>query len=157
MPSLIPFNQAPVCSTSSDLPPPLLRSVTFNSKNRMPNFLVINCQSLCNKMEEFEVIIRQNSIPVIAVTETWNLDRLSGHMAGYEIFLSTRADRGEHRLGGGVALYIRKDIPCKLLPELFDPVHEVIWAICKPKSLPRRFSCIIVGFSILPGKCKKPG
>ncbi|XP_065568984.1 uncharacterized protein LOC136032638 [Artemia franciscana] len=44
-------------------------------------------------MEEFEVIVRQNSIPVIAATETWNLDRLSGHMAGYEIFLSTRADR----------------------------------------------------------------
>ena len=56
-------------------------------------------------MEEFEVIVRQNSIPV---TETWNLDRLSGHMAGYEIFLSTRADRGEHRLDGGVALYIRR-------------------------------------------------
>ena len=65
-------------------------------------------------------------------------------MAGYEIFLSTRADRGEHRLGGGVALYMRKDIPWKLLPELFDPALEVIWAICKPKSLPCRFCCVIV-------------
>ena len=110
----------------------------------MPNFLVTNCQSLCNKMEEFEVIVRQNSIPVIAVTETWNLDRLSGHMTGYEIFLSTRADRGERRLVGDVALYIRKEIPSKLLPELFDPAYEVIWAFCKPKSLPRPFSCIIV-------------
>ena len=77
-------------------------------------------------MEEFEVIVRQNSIPVIAVTETWNLDRLSGHMTVYKIFLNTRADRGERRLGGDVALYIRKDIPSKLLPELFDPAYEVI-------------------------------
>ena len=77
-------------------------------------------------MEEFEVIVHQNNVPVIADTETWNLDRVSGHMTGYEIFLNTRADRGKHRLGGGVALYIRKDIPCKLLPELFDSAHEVI-------------------------------
>ena len=75
-------------------------------------------------------------------------------MAGYEIFLSTRGDRDEHRLGGGVALYIWKDIPCKLLPELFDPAFEVIWAICKPKSLPCRFSCIIVTSVYYPGSAR---
>ena len=74
------------------LPSPLYRSLTFNSKNRMPNFFVINCQSLCNKIGGFEVIVRQNSIPVIAVAETLNLDRSSGDMAGYEIFLSTSDD-----------------------------------------------------------------
>jgi len=108
-------------------------------------------------MEEFQVIVRQNSISVIAVTETWNLYLSSGRMAGYEIFLSTRADLCAYRLGGGVAFYIRKEIPCKLLSELFDPAHEVIAAICKRKSIPRRFYCIIVASLYYPESARNLG
>ena len=45
-------------------PPPILRPVTFNARRGLPNFLVCNTRSLCNKTEDFEAVIRHCNFPL---------------------------------------------------------------------------------------------
>ena len=70
------------------------------------------------------------------------------------MFLNTRSNRGLSKLGGGVGLFVREDIPCKLLSDLANPDHEVIWAMCRPTYLPRLYSCIIVASVYYPESAK---
>ena len=148
-PRLIPDNNAPTNDFGSDCPPVLSPQV-LSCKHQLPNFLLSNVRSLTNKVDELDVILRQNNIHIAAITETWQLDETSGRMAGYKVFLNTRTDR----IGGGVALYVRDDIPCKYLDNFNDPNHEAIWALCKPKHLPRDVSCIIIASIYYPESAK---
>ena len=126
IPSLKRIDQTPVCLIQ-DCPP--VPKPIVSHKPTMANFLLANCRSLFNKMEDFEVLLRSSNIADTTVTEIWNLDETKGRIAGYNSFLSTRNSRGDSRLGGSVGIYVRKNISCNLLPELTNPDRVVLWVM----------------------------
>ena len=76
------------------------------------NIVHINAQSLVNKMDEFRFIFENSGTDIICISETW-FDKIMPDslfaLSGYKLF---RADRESH--AGGVAIFIRNCIPCKL-------------------------------------------
>ena len=151
-PSLRPWYADPVSSLSST-PPPLTPEF-FLSKCRLPNILVCNARSLNNKTDELEVVLKQTSSPIAVITECWDINDETGHIKGYKCFFNTRRDRGINRRGGGVGLYFREDLPCKLLSQPSESCHEVIWVECKPKRLSKRYSCLVVAAVYYPESAK---
>lgn len=76
-------------------------------------FCHINAQSLKPKIDECRNIFAESEIDIICVSETWFLPCMNDDLfsiKGYRLF---RADREEH--AGGVAIYVRDSIKCKLL------------------------------------------
>lgn len=72
----------------------------------------INAQSLRNKIDEFRSIFENSNIDLISISETWlnsHVDDSLMSLNGYKLF---RSDRGTH--GGGVAVYVRSGISCKI-------------------------------------------
>ena len=64
-----------------------------------PTFLLCNARSLCNKIDEIDVVLRQNNVSVAAITETWSLTEVTGRLTGYALYLRTRQALGDQRLG----------------------------------------------------------
>ncbi|XP_065571551.1 uncharacterized protein LOC136034346 [Artemia franciscana] len=146
--------EADPCPESSRIPLSTLSPVAYNAKKRFPTFLLCNARSLCNKIDEIDVVLRQNNVSVAAITETWNLTEVTGRLTGYALYLRTRQALGDQRLGGGVALYVREDIPMKELRELESTEHEAVWVWCKPSAMPRAHSCIIFASIYYPESAK---
>lgn len=72
----------------------------------------INAQSLNNKMDEFRHNFSLSEIDIICVSETWFSPKIQDsiyELPGYNLF---RADRETN--GGGVCIYIRRGIKCKV-------------------------------------------
>ena len=99
-------------------------------------------------------LLRQNNVSVTAISETWNLTDVTGKLIGYTLYLRTRQALGDQRLGGGVALYLREDIPMKELRELESTEHEAVWVWCKLSAMPRAYSCIIFASIYYPESAK---
>ncbi|XP_055906590.1 uncharacterized protein LOC129941858 [Eupeodes corollae] len=73
----------------------------------------INAQSLLPKIDEFRDIFTDSDVDVICVTETWLRDELNDDICcleGYRVFRFNRVNR----VGGGVAIYVKRTIKCKL-------------------------------------------
>lgn len=99
---------------------------TYNSKDNLHSMIRvltkqkiglkiahINAQSIKNKIDEFRHIFSNSGADIVCVSETWfrpELQDLLFSLNGFKLF---RADRLGH--AGGVAMYIRKDISCKLV------------------------------------------
>ena len=54
------------------------------------------------------------------------------------------------RAHGGVCLYAKNSIQCKILPDLHSDDHEVLWVELRPIRLPRGFSNIIAAVIYYP-------
>jgi len=101
-------------------------------------------------MEDFEILLHRSNIAVATVTEILNLDEATGRIIGYNSFPRTRNSQGYNRLGGGVGIYVWKDISCKVLPELTNLDHKVIWIMCEIAGLSRHFSCMMTASVYYP-------
>lgn len=78
------------------------------------NVCHINAQSLNPKIDEFRGLFVGSEVDIVCVSETWfQEDILDNHycLKGYNVF---RADRNQ-RIGGGVAVYVRVGIKCKMV------------------------------------------
>lgn len=86
----------------------------------------INAQSIIPKIDEFRDLFEDSKVHVICVSETWLAEGLRDELCclrGYRVFRSDR--RG--RVGGGVAIYVREDIKCKLkcLSQAYSEIEYV--------------------------------
>ena len=63
------------------------------------------------------------------------------HLPSYNLCLKNHKS-GVH---GGVGLYINNTIKYQALTDLYHPELEVLWALLRPKRLPRGFPCIVSG------------
>ena len=84
-----------------------------------------NAQSLGNKKDEVDVILRQENIDVAVVTDSWfspkNKDYSS--IQGYCMYSKSR----EIRTGGGVVIFVRNGIPSKFLDKQVPDELECVW------------------------------
>ena len=79
--------------------------------------IYFNARSIVNKQKELELIIREEDLDIIGISETWLNDKITDEelfINGYTLFRNDRNDKIKTR-GGGVALYIRNEL---------QPIHR---------------------------------
>lgn len=97
-------------------------SITMDKKISLIHF---NCRSLYRNFESIKDYLNQfkSHFSMIAVSETWiQVDKgAEFNLPGYDMFYTNR----ESKKGGGVALYIDKNIDCRLVENMSIAVGEV--------------------------------
>ena len=127
-------------------------SVALNSLERpffVPSLLLSNTMSLAPKIDEIAHTISTLNPDIAFFTETWLNEAVPDDpisINGYQLFRRDRANR-QH---GGVCMYVKTPTECKILSDLHDIDHEVLWADLRPRRLPRGFSNIVVGLVYHP-------
>ncbi|XP_033638568.1 uncharacterized protein LOC117299218 [Asterias rubens] len=108
-----------------------------------------------NKVDELEAILKQpysshNDIAVL--TETWQSNMITDDylaVDGFQIFTKIRTERS----GGGVAIYVRDNIPAMVLTNITVPEElECLWLQVRPYRLPRQVSSVVVCAVYIPPK-----
>lgn len=120
-----------------------------SSIRSLPNVMVLNARSIFNKVDELKVHIENYKSDIVFITETWLSESIPNeaiHIDGFNVF---RKDRTEMR-GGGVAIYIKDDVPVKIRSDLNDKCVECLWVTLRPKWLPRKISRIALACVYLP-------
>lgn len=106
----------------------LMQNITIQPQVRIKNSinkdklkcLYFNARSIVNKIQELELLVKNENIDIVGITETWlNVNILDSEM-NIEGYTLLRKDRGDNRRGGGVALYIRNDISFICCEDLFE-------------------------------------
>ena len=121
---------------------PSANTVVSNSVDScIPVVLTANIRgALMRKTDELEAVLITNSIEIACITETWlNESVPSGvvHISGYILH---RNDRSDGRRGGGVAVYVREDIPCQRLTTCETTDVESVWLLYRLPRMPRSLS-----------------
>ena len=74
--------------------------------------MVLNARSIFNKVDELKAHIDNYKSDILFVTETWLTESIPNEAVNISGFNIIRKDRTIAR-GGGVAIYIKDDIPVK--------------------------------------------
>ena len=113
------------CNAFNILPKSIYPSVDILTKNVGITVAHINIRSLLKYFDQIKYILSITSIDVLCLNET----RLSNDISDVEVAIPDysifRKDRT--REGGGVAIYIKSDISCNILPDLTCDKIEALW------------------------------
>ena len=90
-------------------------SNTFEPKNTSLKTLVINFQSMKNKLAEFRLMVSEEKPDIIIGTETWLNPNVKSTELNLDEFDIYRKDREDNKGWGGVILAIKKDISSEQL------------------------------------------
>jgi len=124
--------------------PSNLINITSSQLWDIPTIMNCNARSVTFKTDELSTIMSLNNIGIAIITETWlneNIPNDSIAISGYNIECKDRQDR----VGGGVCVYIRSDIPYNRLANLESDEVEALWLTIKPRRLPRQHSPLSLG------------
>ncbi|XP_071959515.1 uncharacterized protein [Antedon mediterranea] len=86
---------------------PILCKAKLSRSNIYPSVFLCNARSLCNKMNEFELVLANSNIDIAGITESWFHSDFSSECSAVQGFSCIRNDRS-NRVGGGVVLYINE-------------------------------------------------
>ena len=95
------------------------------------------------------IIVDKHNSDIIFVTETWLNENVPSEVVNIPGLIVIRKDRSSGR-GGGIAIYIKDNIPVKTHYDLCDPCFECLWITFRPKWLPRSISRIAAACLYLP-------
>ena len=98
-----------------------LHQVRINNPSRII-FSQININSIRNKFEQLIYIVN-NEIDILMVSET----KLDGTFPKSQFLMqgySTPFIKGQTSKGGGILLYIKEDVPCKIIKTEIDAYYE---------------------------------
>jgi hypothetical protein len=79
------------------------------------NFAHINPGSAVPHIGELNAILNETDLHIVAVSETWFKTRHTNQQINLSGFRVVRSDRGGGRRGGGVALYLKKNLRYKVV------------------------------------------
>jgi len=114
--------------------------------NKGLHFIHCNSRSLLPKMTELRIIALRTKAAVISVTETWLDESVTNSEISIDGYCVVRLDRC--RNGGGVCMFIRKDLAFSPRHDLHSDKIEALWIeILLPKTKP-----ILVGTIYRPPK-----
>ena len=100
-----------------------------------PNVMVVNARSVCNNLNELEILVDNNNSDIVFFTETWLTDNIPDEAINCLGMNLVRLDR-KHGIRGEVALLINSKIPFKARDDLSCPLFECLWVTVRPKRLP---------------------
>ncbi|KAK2702848.1 hypothetical protein QYM36_018559 [Artemia franciscana] len=96
----------------------------------LPTIMLVNAQSLCNKITELNVRLKSQEIEVCCITEMWSAIPSTASIPGYELYTRNRTDKDGNITthGGGVGVYIKADVEHNIL-KLNEHMHtyELLW------------------------------
>ena len=118
----------------------------------MPSLLLTNANRLLNKLDDLSLLVQSSKTDVIAITETWLDGCIPDSAIAMQFYSIVRRDR-QNQMGGGVLLYVHKDVVYRLLGNVLDGYNadfEITWVLLRPPLLPRRFSNIIIAVVYCP-------
>ena len=118
--------------------------VTSSQLMFVPTLLLSNVMSLAPKIDELHEVINSNDIDIACITETWLRNHIDDNIVTLSGFRLVRLDRSTSQ-HGGVCMYVKNDIQCKILRDLLDDKFEVVWVHIRPNCLPRGIPCIVMG------------
>jgi hypothetical protein len=81
--------------------------------NSLPRFLLANTPSIQNTIDELEPIVINNSVDMACITISWPNDDVATQLVNLSGYTCYRRDRQDGRRGGGVACYVRDNVPLK--------------------------------------------
>lgn len=114
-----------------------------HDKFDLPRLLILNARSILSKVDELDVVAKNNQADFICVTETW----LNGSILDSAVYLTDylifRNDRSSS-VGGGVCIYANNKIACRRLVTYEEPNIESLWLSIRPSRLPRSISIILL-------------
>jgi hypothetical protein len=96
----------------------------------------MNARSVVNKIKELKLLVEEENVDVVAITETWLNETITDEEMNISGFVLFRRDRNDpiKRRGGGVAMYIQNELNpvynCELSEDSFS---ESLWCniICE--------------------------
>ncbi len=115
----------------------------------IPTILNSNARSITEKVDELSIFLSLNNVQVCCITESWAKEGTPDsvyRLPGYEIFRKDRKDR----VGGGVMVHIKDDIPYTRWSELENDEFESLWITISPHKLPKSCSPLTFGFLYHP-------
>ena len=111
--------------------------------------MVLNARSITNKIDELKVRIESWASGIIFVSETWLTENIPDGAIDIEGFCVIRKDRTVKR-GGGVALFMKDNLPVKVRHDLNHGPFECLWVTFRPVWLPREISRFALACVHLP-------
>ena len=114
-----------------------------------PRVILTNARSIHNKQDELEFVLRNQSIDLCAISETWlsHDEAPPPSIDGFVHFTKSR----EARRGGGVLIYVKQEFNPTLVPCISVPRElEIVWIHLRPQRLPRQLSGIFVAVLYSP-------
>jgi hypothetical protein len=117
----------------------------------IPSLLLTNANRILNKLDELSLLLSNEPIDLVAVTETWLSDEIPDSVVSINGYLAIRRDRSTG-IGGGVMCYVSNRLfGCQLnLNTKNDQDFEILWILVRPCLLPRPMSVIIVAVLYCP-------
>ena len=97
-----------------------------------------------NKIEDLEIVIKNNDVDIACITETWLTANIADPVVDISGYTIVRKDRAMPKRGGGVCAFVKSSIGFRTIEELDNPLFEYLWLYLRPPRLPRGFSCIII-------------
>jgi len=111
---------------------------------------MIHVRSLRYKVDELEAVLLDNLVDFACITETWLSPDLPTDIVDISGYACIRRDRSDGRQGGGIACYVRRDLPFVRLSHLEKPGLESLWLLFRSSRMPRWLSHIGVGIIYNP-------
>lgn len=97
--------------------------MNYNSSNKKIRIGHLNVRSLFPSMVQFSSLINKNNLDIMTVSETWLNDDIPTNIIKIPNYRFLRKDRQGR--GGGVGIYVRESIKCKIVLEKFGCVEGV--------------------------------
>ena len=110
-----------------------------------------------NKIEDLEIVIKNNDVDIACITETWLTANIADPVVDISGYTIVRKDRAMPKRGGGVCAFVKSSISFRTIEELDNPLFECLWLYLRPPRLPRGFSCIIICIIYHPPLDKEAG
>lgn len=83
-------------------------------------FLFLNIRSLISNINVFKAEFDNTLVDVIGLSETWSNPRISDVLLNLEGYSLVRWDRSLKKRGGGVALYLNKNLNYEIAPDKYN-------------------------------------
>ena len=103
-----------------------------------------------NKIEDLEIVIKNNDVDIACITETWLTANIADPVVDISGYTIVRKDCAMPKRGGGVCAFVKSSIGFRTIEELDNPLFECLWLYLGPPRLPRGFSCIIYLYHLPP-------
>ena len=105
----------------------------------------VNVRSILTKIDELATVLQINNVDIACVTETWLCDEKPAELVDIENYVCYRNDRRDGRRGGGVALYIKSNLPCQRLSDFEEANVESLWLLYRATRMPRQITHVVIG------------
>ena len=97
-------------------------------RSYFPTFFTANLRGgFVHKTDEISAVLRENDVDVACITETWLKQSVPSEVVNIPGYAMHRRDRKDGQRGGGVAVFVRHNVPCVRLPSLESANFEVVW------------------------------